>query len=229
MLLWTSLLESQILLNDKQRRTKTQRTSSHSESPPRATAHTFHSVPFRAVPFHSLPPFASLLHSLHNAEQRIFELQGDIYLRPKPYHFHPSLGHEQPFNGRNNVFPTKSSISDPQHHKPSSSPSSSSFYRDLSTISVRHVNDVAKISSPKQCPKLHGLHFHQAHFITIDYQTKLVSIFFETAHRSRVQMKRPVKRPPRGHLRPNQVCEKSSTPRYFKTAAKKLRPFIPKT
>ena len=51
------------------------------------------------------------------------------------------------------------------------------IHQDLLRISVRHVEDVAKMSPPKQCPNLYGPTFHKihVHFAIIRHQTQLVS------------------------------------------------------
>ena len=51
--------------------------------------------------------------------------------------------------------------------------------RDLSRISARDVKSVAKISPPKQCPDLHGLHVHRltSTFHQHQLSNQIVSIF----------------------------------------------------
>ena len=57
----------------------------------------------------------------------------------------------------------------------------------------------------------------QAHFVSINHQTKIVSIF-KRSHRIGVQIKRLAKEPPGGHLRPRKSTELSYS---WKLAARK--------
>ena len=98
-------------------------------------------------------------------------------------------------------------------------------------MSVRNDEHVAKISPPKHCPYLHGLYCHRLSSKTRHQQsqTKLVS-FVRRPAESGCKKRRPNKEPPRGHLRPSQEREKSSTFHPFsgETVARKETPLIKK-
>ena len=104
----------------------------------------------------------------------------------------------------------------------------SSFFQDFSKICGRSDEDVA-LSPPEQCPDLDSLHFPESHanLITISHQTK----HFLTAHRIEVQRVRRTEEPPRGHLRPNQEREKSSTFHFYlgKVVARKDTSVFPES
>ena len=108
------------------------------------------------------------------------------------------------------VFPFKSDISDPQHALASSFSLSSHprIYQGFLFVTSKTLRKSVRQNTVQIYTASTYTH-PQAHFITINHQTRIVSIFRRPTELGYKKV-RPTKEPPCTHLRPNQERETSS-------------------